>query len=102
MRNSIERCLEGFLKLEETYKKYIFKIEPANETVLDSSRIKESVLLETGEHSPDSQKRAEISEEVLKINRGDLIPLKCGHNGNLSQRELEIYSLHLLNCKFIE
>jgi hypothetical protein len=94
--------LESFLKLEEEYKNRIFKNE-LTESVLESSRIRESVLLETNDNlSPENMKRAELSEEVIKMNRGELIPLKCGHNGSFSFKELELYSLHLLNSKFID
>ncbi len=94
--------LESLLKLEEVYKNRIFRNE-ISESVLESSRIRESVLLETNENiSPENLKRSELSEDVMKMNRGELIPLKCGHNGSYSFKELELYSLHLLNSKFID
>jgi hypothetical protein len=94
--------LESLLKLEEVYKNRIFRNEII-ESVLESSRIRESVLLETNENlSPENLKRSELSEDLIKMNRGELIPLKCGHNGSYSFKELELYSLHLLNSKFID
>ena len=35
------------------------------------------------------------------IKTGYLIPLKCGHNGNLHINERTIYEIHLMNAGFI-
>lgn len=35
------------------------------------------------------------------IKTGYLIPLKCGHNGNLQINERTIYEIHLMNAGFI-
>ena len=35
------------------------------------------------------------------IKTGYLIPLKCGHNGNMSLNERTIYEIHLANAGFI-
>ena len=35
------------------------------------------------------------------IKTGYLIPLKCGHNGNLLLNERTIYEIHLMNAGFI-
>ena len=32
---------------------------------------------------------------------GYLIPLKCGHNGQLGQNEKAVYEIHLTNAGFI-
>ena len=36
------------------------------------------------------------------IKTGYLIPLKCGHNGNMSLNERTIYEIHLANAGFIQ
>lgn len=36
------------------------------------------------------------------IKTGYLIPLKCGHNGNMSLNERTIYEIHLTNAGFIQ
>ena len=36
------------------------------------------------------------------IKTGYLIPLKCGHNGNMSLTERTIYEIHLANAGFIQ
>ena len=36
------------------------------------------------------------------IKTGYLIPLKCGHNGNMSLNERTIFEIHLANAGFIQ
>lgn len=36
------------------------------------------------------------------IKTGHIIPVSCGHNGNLSQTELTIYEIHLTNAGFVQ
>jgi hypothetical protein len=49
----------------------------------------------------DSYKSAQLSDFTRGLNIGNLIPLQCGHNGSYSSNEIDIYSLFLLNSKFI-
>ena len=49
----------------------------------------------------ENYRSAQLSDVIKDLNIGSLIPLKCGHNGLLSQEELELYSLYLLNSKFV-
>lgn len=49
----------------------------------------------------ESYRSAQLSDIIKEMNIGYLIPLKCGHNGVFSQAEIDMYSLFLLNSKFI-
>jgi hypothetical protein len=42
-----------------------------------------------------------LSDFVTNLKIGDLIPLNCGHNGSFNRSEMEMYSLFLLNSKFV-
>jgi hypothetical protein len=49
----------------------------------------------------ENYRSAQLFEVMKELNVGNLIPLKCGHNGLLTQAEVELYSLYLLNSKFV-
>lgn len=49
----------------------------------------------------ESYRSAQLSDFMKNLNIGNLVPLKCGHNGVYSGNESEMYSLYLLNSKFI-
>jgi hypothetical protein len=43
----------------------------------------------------------ELIKEIESLNLGSLIPVTCGHNGNLSESELHIMKYELVKAKFI-
>jgi hypothetical protein len=60
-----------------------------------------SMSMGTDAMNVETYRSAQLSDTIKELNIGNLIPLKCGHNGLLSQTEIELYSLYLLNSKFI-
>ena len=51
--------------------------------------------------SSGSYKNAQISNIIKNSNIGNLLILSCGHEGLFSAKELEMYSMYLLNSRFI-
>lgn len=49
----------------------------------------------------ENYRSAQLSDFNKNLNIGNLIPLNCGHNGSYSQSEIEMYTLYLLNSKFV-
>jgi hypothetical protein len=51
--------------------------------------------------SSGSYQNAQISNIIKNSNIGNLLILSCGHEGLFSAKELEMYSMYLLNSRFI-
>lgn len=49
----------------------------------------------------DRYKSADLSDFIKNLNIGHFIPINSGHDGPFSQKEIEIYSLFLMNSRFI-
>jgi hypothetical protein len=60
-----------------------------------------SISLSNENLNIESYKSVQLSDIIKNLNIGNLIPLKCGHNGGYNEKEIEMYSLYLLNSKFI-
>jgi hypothetical protein len=64
-----------------------------------SSQFENSNTTESG--LPETYRLGQLSDFILNLNTGNLIPLTCGHNGLYCNSEMEMFSLYLLNSKFI-
>ena len=84
------------LETKETSKKFIF---PSEEDEIAPVRVARKSLLED-----DFDRNAFFKDftEPDLIKTGYLIPLACGHNGQLSINEKLIYEIHLTNAGFVK
>lgn len=73
-----------FEKVENSFNSLLFK-KSLNPERLDSSM--------TG---------LDMSNEIDKMNIGNLIPLSCGHNGNYNDREINYIKLELEKSGFLK
>jgi hypothetical protein len=131
MINSLKSSLQYLIKIESNFNKLVFKNLGLNISVNSFHTLnvipETSRDICFTEESPNSDRNngnfnntseismsmgvdainvenyrsAQLSDVIKDLNIGSLIPLKCGHNGLLSQEELELYSLYLLNSKFV-
>lgn len=54
-----------------------------------------------GSTNTDSYRNSQLSSFIKNANIGNLLLLNCGHEGLFSSKELEMYSMNLLNSSFI-
>ena len=88
--------LEFFAKFELTFNRILFKKNSESE-ILEQININSTGELNTIiENSND-----EITNFMKNLNIGNLIPLKCGHNGMLSREDLDCYRSFLISSKII-
>lgn len=60
-----------------------------------------SLSFQNSLNSSDSYRNAQLSSFIKNANIGNLLLLNCGHEGLYSAKELEMYSMNLLNSSFI-
>jgi hypothetical protein len=61
-----------------------------------------SILISTDAMNfSERYKSAELSDFIENLKIGFLIPLESGHNGSFTKKEIEVYSLYLMNSRFI-
>jgi hypothetical protein len=119
LKQHLSVLVESFPKVETYFNYKIFKmsevsndvINPIEELNSDSSR-KNTAELNNDDNNTslnitsdivnvETYRSAVLSDFVNNLKIGDFIPLNCGHNGVFSSSEIEIYSMFLLNSKFV-
>jgi hypothetical protein len=88
--------MEFLTKIEGTFNKIIFENEADSEVYSQKSLDTTTDLNYINETQTE-----ELSNFLKTLNIGNIIPLKCGHNGMFNREELDSYRSFLINCKFI-
>ena len=116
LTSSLKSLLTSLIKIDSFFSFLLFeKSNPEISNELMSSNIQDislnvshrisiSELNQTSINdnmSSGSYKNAQISSIIKNSNIGNLLILSCGHEGLFSAKELEMYSMYLLNSKFI-
>ena len=117
LTSSLKSLLTSLIKIDSFFSFFLFEKSNSeisnelmnsniqNEISLNiSHRISISELNQTSINdnmSSGSYKNAQISNIIKNSNIGNLLILSCGHEGLFSAKELEMYSMYLLNSRFI-
>lgn len=88
--------MEFLTKIEGTFNKIIFQNETETELYSRKSLDTTSDL-----NCINESETEDLSNFLKNLTIGNILPLKCGHNGMLSREELDSYRSFLINCKFI-
>jgi len=88
--------MDFLIKIEGIFNKIIFE----NETDTDMYSRK-SLDTTSDLNCINETQTEELSNFLKNLTIGNIIPLKCGHNGMFSREELDSYRTFLVNCKFI-
>jgi len=116
---SLKLILESLIKLESFFSQILFKnyknFSPIEFVTTNSESGREKDLNTTNNLMNDNSiiigtdavnfseryKSAELSDFIENLKIGCLIPLESGHNGTFTKKEIEVYSLYLMNSRFI-
>ena len=93
-----------FIKIEDFYNSKLFKkLNNQKEYTYTKTTVSNGSDTDGLESvtTAESKLSAELSDFIVKLNIGELIPLSCGHNGVYNMLEMETYSFYLLNSNFI-
>jgi hypothetical protein len=117
LKQALKILSESFSKIEYFYNSKLFKSDgsatPLNPELLSENNL---IVNTNGSNGSDDQSETsmtaentisetyrlgQLSDLILNLNNGNLIPLTCGHNGLYCNSEMEMFSLYLLNSKFL-
>jgi hypothetical protein len=112
LKESVTVILKAFTKIESFYNSIAFiNLQNGPKYGSESTRqinklgseenLEISVSMISDPSESEVYKNSQFSDYINSLNIGHLIPLHCGHNGSFSQSELEMYTLLLLNSKFL-
>ena len=116
LSSSLKSLLHALMKIETFFNNLLFdRVEEIsnyqtnksighNNSILESGELSNSITnsFNTNEGNTNSYRNLQISDFIKEANLGNLLILNCGHDGIFSSKELEMYSIYLLNSNFLK
>ena len=118
--SSLKSLLKALFKIEKFFNQLLFEsISDNNEdSQIHNRTMNRSSIIESGDlstslngtslnqseinSSSNSYRNIQISDFIKEANLGNLLILSCGHEGLFNSKELEMYSIYLLNSNFLK
>ena len=116
LSSSLKSLLHALMKIETFFNNLLFdRVEEIsnyqtnksighNNSILESGELSNSITnsFNTNEGNTNSYRNLQISDFIKEANLGNLLILNRGHDGIFSSKELEMYSIYLLNSNFLK